>query len=101
MTNGPDPVSSWNLVVKSLIETKKAWKAHREIMEARPGIEDLSIEAQKRLRFVIHRSTTFEIFLEGFSEYWRKNGGIEVLMIPVEKEIKPVKEKENARRKAA
>jgi len=88
MPKRPDPVKSWNRVLKSLSETKKAWEAHREVMSERPNLELLPIEAQKRLKFAFHRSSNFEKFLRAASELWQLRGGMEELVIPQEpKEI--------------
>ena len=88
MPERPNPIKSWNRVVKSLNATKKAWEAHREVMSERPNIELLPIEAQKRLKFAFHRSSNFEKFLRAASDLWQLRGGMDTLEIPQELKIK-------------
>ena len=93
MLKRPDPVVSWNRVVKSLQETKKAWEAHKEVMSERPNLDLLSSEAQKRLKFAFHKSSRFEKFLRAAMELWQLWGGMDTLEIEVEPKRKE-KEKE-------
>ena len=92
MPKRPDPVVTWNRVVKSLQETKKAWEAHKEVMSERPNLDLLSGEAQKRLKFAFHKSSRFEKFLRAAMDLWQLWGGMDTLEI-VEELIEPKQKK--------
>ncbi len=99
------PIESWNGLINSLLKAQDAWEIHFEVMDQRPNLELLPVEAQQRLRYGIHRSTDFDRFLLGFLNFWRVSGGLKEMMIPVEDKLNKllddsaVKGKKNARRK--
>jgi hypothetical protein len=88
----PSPIETWNAVVTGLILAKKSFKVHQDLMETRPNLEVLPIEAQQRLRYAFHRSSDFARFMLAFINHWRVSGGLEEQLIPT-------KEKKDGRSK--
>lgn len=81
MVKRSNPIESWNKVIKGIKDAKSAWAEHLEVMQGRPNIEVLSIDAQTKLRYAFQRAPTFEKFLDAVIKYWKHHGGVEGMEI--------------------
>jgi hypothetical protein len=85
------PIETWNAVVTGLILARKSFLIHQQLMETRPPLEELPIEAQQRLKFAFHRASDFARFMLMFVNHWRTSGGLDAMLIPVKKSKTKVK----------
>lgn len=89
-----DIIKKWNKFVKLMTATKNAWESLSQEASYSPIQWDkLSPKAQKVLS-IANRKAKFEVAMPRLMAYWRGYGGLENLIIPVEKK-KPKKENDN------
>ncbi len=83
-----DPVESWNMFIAYLQQAETVWSYHKNAME-NWGARDLELltepKAQKYLSLALNKSS-FAVALERLTDYWRRLGGLEELIIPVKEE---------------
>ena len=82
-------VSSWNRVIKLLINLRDAWDKHKGMMELYPNLGDLDVKAQEVLTLSINRAS-FRTALAEFVHLEISRGGFNELLVPQNNE----KEKE-------
>lgn len=95
-----DIIKKWNKFVRLMIATKDAWEslmqnASHSVIE----VEKLSAKAQKILS-IANRRANFEVAIPRLMAYWRGYGGLENLLIPVERKKPIEKEKEDEKQAA-
>lgn len=87
-------ILKWNKFVESMIATKNAWEAVcKQVMFHKYHWDKLPPEAQKILQIANTRSK-FEVAMPRLMDRWRGYGGLERLLIPVEKKEKEKTEDE-------
>jgi len=94
---------SWNEFMERMLEAKRAWKEHQELLmsSTRVEIESQPVDAQRFLG--LYERMDFEVMLGSFAFYCLTSGGMETLVVKVEEEEKKeiIKEevKEDARKR--
>jgi len=84
---GRKAVSSWNKVVRLLINLEKTWEKHREMMLVLPDLEEVDIKGQEFLTLTLNR-TPFRLVMPELIRLMLSRGSLEELMIPLQKEPK-------------
>lgn len=79
-----DPAKKWNKLIYQLIRANWTWNQLQEIAVNAGSLENFPVEVQTKLAHINIRMH-FDVALPELVRYWTTGGGLEALLLPVER----------------